>query len=116
MLNGIAFASALTILSAVSYMVLYLLAVVWREGSAFSSTPILRSRRRLAAAPAAHGRQLSGDAARADRVSRGCSATRGHGCTTRCRSGRSGPSGRARPSCNSCAPSGHLVTELRLRS
>ena len=35
MLNGIAFASSLTILSAVSYMVLYLLAVVWREGFRF---------------------------------------------------------------------------------
>ena len=35
MLNGIAFASSLTILSAVSYMLLYLLAVVWREGFRF---------------------------------------------------------------------------------
>jgi hypothetical protein len=35
MLNGIAFASSLTILSAVSYMVLYLLAIVWRQGFRF---------------------------------------------------------------------------------
>jgi hypothetical protein len=35
MLNAIAFASSLTILSAVSYMVLYLLAIVWREGFRF---------------------------------------------------------------------------------
>jgi hypothetical protein len=35
MLNGIAFASSLTILTAILYMVLYLLAIVWREGFRF---------------------------------------------------------------------------------
>jgi hypothetical protein len=35
MLNGVAFAGSLTILTAVFYMALYLLAIVWREAFRF---------------------------------------------------------------------------------